>query len=324
MSDTSEKAVKPTIEAERVPDFPLLANEFRADEDFAVYQDLTQRGDKALRRKLFMAGPFVRTAREYRSVFKNACKPLGIKGDNIEGMAIRFLFGPTLDKHAVHDWSCVVKYWRECEPDQQDVEAAAERKLSDLKTAWRVFKQAETNNAQPPHAGAEATASVEPPPLWDFVADALTDVEPALVIAAPKTGKAADQTVAVYLCRCFRNGDQEFYRVGLSEKGLRQIVLLVEQHLPTERAVLVRTDEGWPAPKPRAVIRATGSTEPSVETTAHPARDGKVHCPECGKAVALTAKGNCRAHNHAVPAGIFYHCPGTGRPPAINLEYAAA
>jgi hypothetical protein len=124
MSDTPEKSVKPTIPSERVPDFPAMANEFRSDADFALYQDLTQRGDKALRRKLFMAArTFVLTARKYRATFKAACKPLGIKGDNIEGMAIRFLFGPTLDKHAVHDWSCVVKYWRECEPDQQDVEA---------------------------------------------------------------------------------------------------------------------------------------------------------------------------------------------------------
>jgi hypothetical protein len=243
MTDIPEKSVKPTIEAERVPDFPALANEFRADEDFAVYQDLTQRGDKALRRKLFMARSFVRTAREHRGTFKAACKPLGIKGDNIEGMAIRFLFGPTLDKHAVHDWSCVLNYWYECEPDQQDVEAAAERKLSDLKTAWRKFKLAKTNNAEPPHAEAEASAE---PPLWEFVAQALTDVEPALVIEPPEQGEAADQTVEVYLCRRFPAGQREFYRVGLSEKGIRETVRLVEPHLPTERAVPARSDgDDW-------------------------------------------------------------------------------
>lgn len=224
-----------------MPDFPSLANEFRADADFVVWQDLSQRGDKALRRKLFMAArTFVPTAREHRGTFKNACKPLGIKGDNIEGMAIRFLFGTTLDKHSVHDWSCVVNYWYECEPDQQDIKAATERKLADLKTAWRKFKQAKANNEDQPHAEAEASASAEPP-LWEFVADALTDVEPALVIAAPGAGKAADQTVEVYLCRRFPDGQREFYRVGLSEKGLRQIVSTVETHLPTERAVLVRT-----------------------------------------------------------------------------------
>jgi hypothetical protein len=248
MTDTPEKSVKPTeptIPSERVPDFPAMANEFRSDADFALYQDLTQRGDKALRRKLFMARPFVRTAREYRGVFKNACKPLGIKGDNIESMSVRFLFGPTLDKHAVHDWSCVLNYWYECEPDQQDVEAAAERKLSDLKTAWRKFKQAKTNNAQRPHAEVEASASAEPP-IWDFVANALTDVEPSLVIEPPEPAETADQTVCVYLCRRFPDGQREFYRVGLSEKGIREIVRLVEPHLPTERAVLARTNgDDW-------------------------------------------------------------------------------
>src|SRR5437763_15049582 len=88
-TDTSEKSVKPTIPSERVPDFPALANEFRSDADFELYEDLTKRGDKALRRKLFIAArTFVSIAREYRSTFINACKPLGIKCDKIEGMAI--------------------------------------------------------------------------------------------------------------------------------------------------------------------------------------------------------------------------------------------
>jgi hypothetical protein len=56
-----EKSVKPTIEADRLPDFPALANEFRADKDFTVWRDLSHRGDKALRRKLFGGGADVRS-----------------------------------------------------------------------------------------------------------------------------------------------------------------------------------------------------------------------------------------------------------------------
>jgi hypothetical protein len=242
--EITQKSVKPTIQSERVPDFPALANEFRSDADFALYEDLTQRGDKALRRRLFIAArTFVRTAREFPAGFKTACKHLGIKGDNIEAMAIRFLFGLTLDKHAVHDWSCVVKYWREVEPDQQDVEAASERKLSELKTAWRKAKQGEASNAQEAHAAAE-TGVTDEPPLWDFVADMLTDAEPALVIEAPEHAEAAEQTVGVYLCRRFPDGQRELYRVGLSVKGIREAVRLVEPNLPTERAVLVPSDGG--------------------------------------------------------------------------------
>jgi hypothetical protein len=239
LAGPSVKPTEPIIPSERVPDFPALANEFRSDQDFALWQDLSQRSDKALRRKLFMAArTFVLTARKHRATFKAACKPLGIKGDNIEGMAIRFLFGPTLDKHAVHDWSCVVKYWREREPDQQDVEAASQRKLSDLKTAWRKAKQGETSAA----SSAEAKMS-DAPPLWELVADVLTDVEPALVIEAPKLDEPASQTIGVYLCRRFLDGQREFYRVGLSGKGIREIVRLVEPHLPTERAALVATSD---------------------------------------------------------------------------------
>jgi hypothetical protein len=81
------------------------------------------------------------------------------------------------------------------------------------------------------------------PPLWELVADALTDVEPALVIGAPKLDEPASQTISVYLCRRFLDGQREFYRVGLSEKGIREIVRLVEPHLPTERAALVATSD---------------------------------------------------------------------------------
>jgi hypothetical protein len=123
---------------EQVPDFLALANEFRADKDSVAWQDLTRRGDKALRRKLFEASRnFVPRGYQWRGPFKVGCKPLGIKGDNIEAMAIRFLFGPTLDKHAVHDWSCVIKYWHECEPEQHDVEAASTRTITQPKTVYR-------------------------------------------------------------------------------------------------------------------------------------------------------------------------------------------
>jgi hypothetical protein len=243
----TEASVKPTIEGERVPDFPALANQFRADPDFVLWQDLSQRSDKALRRRLFLAArTFVPIAREYRAAFKAACKPLGIKGDNIEAMAIRFLFGPTLDKHAVHDWSCAIKYWRECEPEQQDMEAASERTLTELKTAWRKAKPGETSDKQRLHAVAKETKVADDSSLWESVSDALTDFEPALIVQAPEGGQEAiEETVSVYLCRQFRNGQREFYRVGLAAKGIREIVRLIEPHLPTERAVLVRTaDDG--------------------------------------------------------------------------------
>jgi len=120
-------SVKPTIEAERVPNFLALAKAFQGDHDFALWKDFSQRTDKALRRKLFeMSRTFIPKAREYPIEFKKVCKPLGIKGANIEAMAVRFLFGTALHKTSVHDWSYVVRYWLECS-DEQDAEKPQKR-----------------------------------------------------------------------------------------------------------------------------------------------------------------------------------------------------
>jgi hypothetical protein len=246
MSGTPEKSVKPTIPSERVPDFTALANEFQSDADYVLYHDLSQRGDKALRRKLFMARPFVRAAREYRGAFKTACKRLKIKGDNIESMSIRFLFGTTLDKHLVNDWSCVVKYWLECEPHEQDVEAASTRKISDLKTAWRKFKQGGASDSPQSGAAAEKATTADESLLREFVTKTVTDVEPALVVEVSdqELDPAVDETDLIYLGRRFRDGRREFYLVELSEKGIREAARLVKSQLPTERAVLVPSDGG--------------------------------------------------------------------------------
>ena len=222
---STEASVKPTIEAERVPDFPALAKEFRGDPDFALWHDLSQRGDKALRRKLFMAArTFVPTARGHRASFKAACKPLHIKGDNIEGMAIRFLFGTTLDKHSVHDWSCVVKYWRECAPEQQDVEAAAERPLTELKTDYRKFKNGEPAKTPPPTNEGDG----EPESIWKLVSDSLSGYEPNVVIYSNTADATASAKILVYLVRQFAHGEEQQYAVPLSEKGIREVVGLIK------------------------------------------------------------------------------------------------
>jgi len=231
----SVKPTEPTIPAERVPDFLGLAREFRTDQEFAVWHDLSQRGDKALRRKLFQARAFVNLAYEWRGPFKIACKPLGIKGDNIEAMAVRLLFGRKLDKHAVHDWSCVIRYWRECEPEQQDVEAAAERTLIELKLAYRAKKRLL-------EAGSPVATDVqERESLAEFVSASLSDFEPDIVVDHEiGQGAASSDRVYVHLTREYPNGTMHLYAVPLSAKGVRECVPLVqaaEKNTTTRQAI---------------------------------------------------------------------------------------
>ena len=118
---------KTMIESERVPNFMALKETFRCDQDFAVWEDLSQRGDKALRRKLFLMGrEFIPVARSYRTEFVKVCKSTHIRGTNIELMAVRFLFGPALATSLVHEWSYVGRYWSECSKEQ-DIEKLPKR-----------------------------------------------------------------------------------------------------------------------------------------------------------------------------------------------------
>jgi len=208
---------KTTIESEPVPNFLALAEAFRRDQDFAVWKDLTQRGDKALRRKLFrMAREFIPIAKSYRAEFVKVCKPLHIHGTNIELMAVRFLFGTALEKSLVHAWSYVGRYWYECSKEQ-DIEKAARKKISEIMTEYREILKARK-------AGATAAASVsgegvsvesdappvKPENVWDFATKALTDFEPNIVIAPPELGEETDEKVAAYFSLRFRDGQQHF------------------------------------------------------------------------------------------------------------------
>jgi hypothetical protein len=227
---------KTTIESEPVPNFLALAEAFRRDQDFAVWKDLTQRGDKALRRKLFLMGrEFIPVARSYRTEFVKVCKLLHIRGTNIELMAVRFLFGTALEKSLVHDWSYVGRYWYECS-NEQDIEKAAEKRISDLITEYREIlkvRKAEATAAASvsgPGEGASVESEaqpVKPEDVWDFATKALTDFEPNIVIASPELDQETNEEVAAYFSLRFKGGQQHFYEVPLSEKGIREFVGLV-------------------------------------------------------------------------------------------------
>jgi hypothetical protein len=239
---------KTTIESEAVPNFLALAEAFRRDQDFAVCKDLTQRGDKALRRKLFrMAREFIPIAKSYRAEFVKVCKLLHIRGTNIELMAVRFLFGTALEKSLVHDWSYVGRYWYECSKEQ-DIENAAEKRISDIITEYREILKARKAEATAATSvsGAGEGVSVESEArpvkrenVWDFASKALTDFEPNILIAAPELDEETDEKVTGYFSLRFRDGQQQFYEVPLSEKGFREFIGLVkaaEKNTTTRRA----------------------------------------------------------------------------------------
>jgi hypothetical protein len=230
-------SLKTTIESEPVPNFMTLREAFRRDQDFAVWKDLTQRGDKALRRKLFrMAREFIPIAKSYRAEFVKVCKLLHIRGTNIELMAVRFLFGTALEKSLVHAWSYVGRYWYECSKEQ-DIEKAAEKKTSEIITEYREIlkaRKAEATAAASVSGAGEGVSveseaqPVKPENVWDFVTKALTDFEPNIVIAPPELDEETNEKVAAYLSLRFRDGQQHFYEVPLSEKGIREFIGLVK------------------------------------------------------------------------------------------------
>jgi hypothetical protein len=240
---------KTTIESESVPDFLALAEAFRRDQDFAVWKDLTQRGDKALRRKLFLMGrEFIPVARSYRTEFVKVCKLLHIRGTNIELMAVRFLFGTALEKSLVHDWSYVGRYWYECSKEQ-DIEKAVEKRISDLITEYREIlkaRKAEATAAASVSGAGEGVSAVESEAkqvksenVWDFASMELTDFEPNFVIAPPELDEETDEKVVAYFSLRFRDGQQHFYEVPLSEKGIRELIGLVmaaDKNTTTRRA----------------------------------------------------------------------------------------
>ncbi len=239
---------KTTIESEPVPNLLALKEAFRRDRDFAVWEDLNQRGDKALRRKLFLMGrEFIPVARSYRTEFVKVCKSTYIRGTNIELMAVRFLFGPALATSLVHEWSYVGRYWYECSKEQ-DIEKAAEKRISNIITEYREILKARKAEATAAASvsGACEDLSVDseaqrakPENAWDFATKMLTDFETNIIIAPPELDQETNEKVAAYFSLRFKGGQQHFYEVPLSEKGIREFVGLAkaaEKNATTRRA----------------------------------------------------------------------------------------
>jgi hypothetical protein len=128
----------------------------------------------------------------------------------------------------------VGRYWYECSKEQ-DIEKAAKKKISDIITEYREILKARKAGATEAASvsgagegvlvGSEAEL-VKPENVWDFASKALTDFEPNILIAPPELGET-DEKVAAYFSIRFRDGQQHFYEVPLSEKGFREFIGLV-------------------------------------------------------------------------------------------------
>jgi hypothetical protein len=93
--------------------------------DHPIIRDMTDRGDKALRRTLWEAArEWMPVVREHRADFVEFAKTRHIRGSNPETMLVRLLFGAAVVKQRVTDYVRAMRYWHD-HPDAPRAEAEA-------------------------------------------------------------------------------------------------------------------------------------------------------------------------------------------------------